>query len=112
MLQVHTCVSVHCDQCGHVLGLPVYPVHFRTENAAINTATAERWRIRGDGQWWCSACAPALICRAEGHQFTPWRVPHLHDGRPGPTEYRYCCRCCSLEYRPATQDRRDGRESR
>jgi hypothetical protein len=62
MLQVRTCASVHCDQCGHVVGLPAYPVHFRTENAAINAATAERWRIGSDGQWWCSACAPALIC--------------------------------------------------
>jgi hypothetical protein len=112
MLQVHTCVSVHCDQCGQVLGFPAYSVHFRTENAAISAATAERWLIGVDGQWWCPACAPALICRAEGHQFTPWRLPHLNGGRPVLSEYRYCRRCCSLQSRPASQDRRDGGESR
>jgi hypothetical protein len=109
MLQVHTCVSVHCDQCGHILGLPAHALHFRTENAAINAATADRWRIGTDGQWWCSACAPALICQAEGHQFTPWRCPRSHRDRSAPSEYRYCRRCCALESRPAT---RDGSEPR
>jgi hypothetical protein len=75
MIQVHTCVSVHCDQCGHILGLPERAWHFRTEGAAINAAITDRWRIGPDGQWWCAICAPALICKADGHQFTPVALP-------------------------------------
>jgi hypothetical protein len=112
MLQVHTCVSVHCDQCGHVLGRPAHVLHFRTESAAIDAATADRWRIGSDAQWWCSACAPALICRTEGHQFTPWRHPQIRSERPAPSEYRYCRRCCVLQDRPASRNRRDGGEPR
>jgi hypothetical protein len=110
MIQVHTCVSVHCDQCTDALGKPAYTVHFRTENAAMDAATADGWRIDSDGQWWCSACAPALICQAQGHQFSPWRHPHIRNGRPAPSEYRYCRRCCVLESRPATHG--GGGESR
>ena len=108
MLQAHICVSVHCDQCGHVLGFPQRVWHFRTEGAATNAAMADRWRIDPDGQWWCAVCAPALICRAEGrHQFSPWRRPQLRSEGPAPSEYRYCRRCCVLQDRPA-QDRRNG----
>jgi hypothetical protein len=113
MIQVHTCVSVHCDQCGHILGLPERAWHFRTEGAAINAATAARWRIGPDGQWWCAICAPALICQADGHQFTPWRSPQTRGEHPAPSEYRYCRRCCVLQDRPAAgQSRRDGGQPR
>ena len=113
MIQVHTCVSVHCDQCGHILGLPERAWHFRTEGAAINAAITDRWRIGPDGQWWCAICAPALICQADGHQFTPWRYPQTRSEHPAPSEYRYCRRCCVLEDRPAAgQSRRDGGEPR
>jgi hypothetical protein len=58
-------------------------------------------------------CAPALICRAEGrHQFTPWRAPQLRGERLARSEYRYCRRCCALQDRPASQNRRDGGASR
>lgn len=112
MLQVHTCVSVRCDQCGDVLGRNTHPVHFRTERAAIEAATAQRWRVDPDGQWWCSACAPGLICQDEGHQFTPWRHPQDSSEHPVLSEYRYCLRCCVLQDRPAERDGRDGGESR
>lgn len=112
MIQVHTCVSVHCDQCGDALGSPDLELHYRSERLALRAAAAERWRIDGNGQRWCSVCAPLLTCDAEGHQFTPWRVPRTREGPPGPSEYRYCRWCCSLESRPASQDRRDGGESR
>jgi hypothetical protein len=111
MLQVHTCVSVHCDQCGDALGCDqcgdalgglAHTVHYRTENAALAAAIAEGWRIGPDGHWSCSACAPALICQVDGHQFSSWRCPHTRNGRPAPSEYRYCRRCCALESRPAT----------
>jgi hypothetical protein len=102
MIQVHTCVSVHCDQCGDTLGGPAHPVHYPTENAALHHATADGWRISPEGQWWCSACAPALTCRTQGHQFSPWRHPHTRNGRPAPSQYRYCQLCCALESRPAT----------
>ncbi len=112
MLQVHTCVSVHCDQCGDVLGRDARAVHFRTERAATHAATAQRWRVGTDGQWWCAACAPTLICRAEGHQFTPWRHPQISGERPARSEYRYCRRCCILQDRPAGRDGRDEGEPR
>jgi hypothetical protein len=35
MVQVHTCVSVHCDQCGDSLGDPGFEAHYPTENAAL-----------------------------------------------------------------------------
>lgn len=113
MIQVHTCVSVHCDQCGHILGRAGGACHFGTDSAAINAATTEGWRIDADGQWWCSVCAPALICRAEGrHQFTPWRRPQTGGERPALSEYRYCRRCCVLEDRPVTGQGRNGGEPR
>lgn len=113
MLQAHSCVSVHCDQCGYILGRPAGARHFRTDSAAINAAATEGWRIDTEGQWWCAVCAPALICRAEGrHQFTPWRRPQLGDERPAPTEYRCCRRCYALEDRPSTEHRQDGGASR
>ncbi|HZS22665.1 MAG TPA: hypothetical protein VFA63_16990 [Pseudonocardiaceae bacterium] len=106
-------MSVHCDQCGHILGLPERAWHFRTEGAAINAAITDRWRIGPDGQWWCAICAPALICQADGHQFTPWRCPQTRSEHPAPSEYRYCRRCCVLEDRPAAgQSRRNGGEPR
>ena len=104
MIQVHTCVSVHCDQCGDALGGPAYTVHYRTENAAMNAAIADGWQVDPEGQWWCSACAPALICQTEGHQFSPWRHSLTRIGHPALSEYRYCQRCCVLESRPATQE--------
>lgn len=104
MIQVHTCVSVHCDQCGDALGGPVHMAHFRTENAAMNAATADGWRIGPDRRWWCSVCAPALICQTEEHQFSPWRHPLTRNGHSAPSEYRYCRRCCVLESRPASRD--------
>jgi hypothetical protein len=52
---------------------------------------------------WCSACAPVLVCEAEGHEFSEWRHPVTLDGHPvGNTEYRHCRRCCRHESRPAT----------
>ncbi len=112
MLQVHTCVSVHCDQCGHVLGRPEHTLHFRAEGTAINAAIADRWRIGPDGRWWCAACAPALVCRTEGHQFTLWRAPQLRGDHPAQSEYRYCRRCCVLQDRPAPHRHREGGECR
>lgn len=112
MLQVHTCVSVHCDQCSHILGGHARTLHFRTESAAIKAATASRWRIGPEGKWWCAACAPALICRTKGHQFTPWRAPQIRGERPAPSEYRYCRRCCVLQDRPVAHHHQDGGQSR
>jgi hypothetical protein len=54
-------------------------------------------------QWWCSACAPALICQTEGHQLSPWRHPFTAGGHPAPSEHRHCWRCCRHESRPARQ---------
>ncbi|MDQ3763356.1 MAG: hypothetical protein M3460_17530 [Actinomycetota bacterium] len=105
-------MSVHGDQCEQALGSPAYPaykVHFHTENAARNAAIADGWRIGSDGQWWCSVCAPALICQTEGHQFNAWRHPVTADRHPAPSEYRYCRRCCVLESRPATRDEGESR---
>jgi hypothetical protein len=105
MLQAHTCVSVHCDQCGHILGRLAGARHFRTDSAAINAATTDGWRITPDGQWWCPICAPALICRAEQrHQFTPWRRPQLRGERLAPSEYgtaagAACCKTVPLRTR-------------
>jgi hypothetical protein len=112
MLQVHTCVSVHCDQCDQAFGSLTGTLHFRTENAAITAATTAGWRIGPDEQWWCAICAPALICQTEGHQFSSWRSPQTRSEHPAPSEYRYCRRCCVLEDRPTAQNRRDGGASR
>ncbi len=49
MIQVHTCLSVHCDQCGDALGRAAYTVHFRTESTALHAATTDGWRIGPDG---------------------------------------------------------------
>ena len=102
MLQVHTCVSVHWDQCGGSLGAPGLEAHYPTENAALDAAAAEGWRVGRSRRWWCSACTPVLICAAEGHVFSRWRHPVTRDGHPAGSEYRHCRRCCLHESRPAT----------
>ncbi|MGH3898806.1 MAG: hypothetical protein ACRDTA_11255 [Pseudonocardiaceae bacterium] len=108
MLKTHSCVSVHCDQCGDALGSPEFEAHYRTEHDALRAAAANRWRAGSGRRLLCSACAPILTCEAEGHQFNPWRQPSL----VAATEYRYCRRCCELESRPATSEDRRGDEPR
>lgn len=109
MIQLHTCVSVHCDQCGDALGSPEFEAHYRSERAVLSAAAAERWRAGSGSRLLCSACAPILTCEVEGHQFNPWRQP----SSVAATEYRYCRRCCELESRPAFgEDRRSGDEPR
>ena len=112
MIQVHTCVSVHCDQCGDALGSPEFEAHYRTERAALNAATTERWRPGPGGRLLCSACAPILTCEAQGHESSAWRHPVLPEGLVAVSEYRHCWRCCELESRPATHNRRGGGEPR
>lgn len=101
MLQVHTCVSVHCDQCRGSLGGPGFEAHFATEDAALDAAAAEGWLVGPGGRLWCSACGPILTCEAEGHEFSPWRLPVVSGGRLALSEYRHCRRCCLEESRPA-----------
>jgi hypothetical protein len=91
MVQVHTCVSVHCGQCGDSLGDPGFEAHYPTEDAALDAAAADGWRVGPGGWLWCSACAPVLICEAV-----------TLDGHPAGSEYRHCRRCCLHESRPAT----------
>jgi hypothetical protein len=116
MVQVHTCVSVHCAQCGDALGDPGFEAHYPTEDAALDAAAARGWRVGPGGRLWCSACGPVLTCDAEGHEFTEWCPAFLderqellthpgHDaaataeGQPVSREYRYCRRCCLHESR-------------
>jgi hypothetical protein len=107
MLQVHTCVSVHCDQCGDSPVGPGFEAHYPSEDAALDAAVAAGWLVGPGGQWWCSACGPVLVCADQGHDFTPWKragadqtevVPGAEGG--GSSEYRYCRRCCLHESRP------------
>jgi hypothetical protein len=100
MVQVHTCVSVHCDQCGDPLGSPGFEAHWPTEDAALDAAAADGWQIGPGGRLWCSACGPVLTCEAEGHEFSAWRQPSTPDGQPaGSRDYRHCQRCCLHESR-------------
>ena len=119
MLQVQTCVSVHCHQCGDALGGPGFEAHFPTEDVALEAAAARGWRIGPGDRLWCSACGPVLACEAEGHQFTPWRAVLLCveevrellagteqaampvEGQPLGREYRCCLRCHLHESRPS-----------
>ncbi len=101
MVQVHTCVSVHCDQCGDSLGSAGFETHYPTEDAALDAAATEGWRVGPGGRLWCSACGPVLRCEAEGHEFSAWRHPITPDGHPAGSEYRHCWRCCLHESRPA-----------
>lgn len=112
MIQGHACVSVHCDQCGDSLGAPVCQAHFPTQDAALEVALEQGWRVGPGGRVYCSACGPVLTCEAQGHEFTPWRamVPCEDDltesGAPTGLVmavvgrgYRYCRRCCLHESR-------------
>jgi hypothetical protein len=112
MIQVHTCVSVHCDQCGDALGSPECEAHYRSERVALHAATADGWRTGPGERLVCSACAPILVCEVEGHRFNSWRHPVLADGRLAPSEYRCCRRCCALESRPAAGNGCGGGEPR
>jgi hypothetical protein len=99
MLQVHTCVSVHCGQCGtSPVGLG-FEAHYPTETAALDAAAAAGWVVGRGGQWWCSACGPVLTCEAEGHQFSPWRQTGTECEVLGARELRHCQRCCLHESR-------------
>jgi hypothetical protein len=107
MLQVHTCVSVHCDQCEDSLGGAGSEAHYPTEDAALDAAAAAGWLIGPGGHLWCSACGPVLTCEAEGHEFSEWHDQVTLDGhlaggtyRPGGA-YRHCRRCCLHESRTA-----------
>jgi hypothetical protein len=100
MIQVRTCASVHCDQCGDSLGSPGVEEHFATEDAALNTAAAEGWLVGPGGRLWCSTCGPVLTCEAEGHEFSPWRWPVISSGQLAWSEFRHCRRCCLEESRP------------
>jgi hypothetical protein len=102
MVQVHTCVSVHCAQCGDPLGGPEVEAHYPTETAALNAAAALGWRVGPGGRLWCSACAPVLTCEVEGHEFSAWRHPRTERGELlGGSQYRHCRRCCLHESRLA-----------
>lgn len=101
MIQVHICVSVHCDQCRDSLGSPAFEAHFVTEDAALDAAAAEGWLVGPGGRLWCSSCGPVLTCEAEGHEFSPWRLPVISGGRLAWSEFRHCRRCCLHESRPA-----------
>jgi hypothetical protein len=101
MIQVHTCVSVHCDQCGNALGSPWRKAHYPTEDAALDAAAAEGWLVGPGDRLWCSACGPVLTCEAEGHEFSEWRHPVIANGNPASSEYRHCRRCCLDESRRA-----------
>lgn len=99
MVQVHTCVSIHCHQCAQPLGAPEFEAHYPTETAALDAAQTAGW-LPGPGEtWWCSACGPVLVCEAEGHQFTPWKPADAAESRWVGREYRYCSRCCLHESR-------------
>lgn len=99
MLQLTTCVSVRCDQCGQC---PARGEHYPTEDAALDAAAAEGWRVGPGERLWCSACATVLTCEAEGHEFTAWSHPVTSDGNPALSEYRHCQQCCLVDSRPAT----------
>jgi hypothetical protein len=97
MIQVHTCVSVHCAQCGDSPGSPGFEAHYPTEDAALDAAAAQGWRIGSGGRLLCSACGPVLTCEAAGHQFSQWRQASMPEGHLVAREYRYCRRCCLHE---------------
>lgn len=97
MVQVHTCVSVHCGQCGASPAGLGFQAHYPTEDAALDAAAAAAWVVGPGGQLWCSACGPVLTCEADGHQFSEW-LPALRDADTG-SEYPYCRRCCLHESR-------------
>jgi hypothetical protein len=100
IVQVHTCVSIHCDQCGDALGSPGFEAHYVTEDAALDAA-AEGWLVGPGEGLWCSVCGPVLTCESEGHEFSPWRRPAIRDGQSTINEYRHCRRCCLQESRLA-----------
>ena len=102
MIQVHICVSVHCDQCGDFFGNPGFQAHYPTEHCALTAAAAAGWRVGSGRRLLCSPCAPVLTCEIEGHEFSPWRHPLTADGHPALSQYRHCLRCCRHESRPAS----------
>jgi hypothetical protein len=106
MVQVHTCVSVHCAQCGDGFGSPGFEAHYPTEDAALDAATAAGWVVGPGGRVWCSCCGPVLVCEEQGHEFAEWRPARIEEtevaggaGGGGVSEYRYCRRCCLHESR-------------
>jgi hypothetical protein len=97
MLQLHTCVTVSCDQCGDSAGLDA---HYPTEDGALDAVAAQGWQVDPAGRLWCSACATVLTCEAEGHEFSDWQRPVISSGQPALSEYRHCRRCCLVDSRP------------
>jgi hypothetical protein len=102
MVQVHTCVSVHCDQCRDSLGNPGFEAHYPSADAALEAATAEGWLVGPGGRLWCSACGPVLTCEAEGHDFSRWRRAADSGQKPVAREHQICLRCGLHESRPVT----------
>lgn len=75
MLRRHSCVSVHCGQCGDTPAGPGLKTHFPTVAAALDAAAAQGWLPGPSGRLLCTACGPILTCEKEGHQFIAWHRP-------------------------------------
>ena len=99
--QAQTRASIHCAQCGDSPASLECEASWPPEDAALNAAADQGWRVGPDGRLWCSACAPVLTCQAQGHEFSGWRRPLTRDGRLAASEYRHCRRCCRHESRTA-----------
>jgi ferredoxin len=83
MVQVHTCVSVHCGRCGGSLGSAGFEAHYQTEDAALDAAATEGWRVGPGGRLWCSACGPVLTCEAQGQRVQRVASPGQSGRAPG-----------------------------
>lgn len=103
MVRVHTCVSVHCDQCADTPGGPEFEAHYPDGAAALDAAMAAGWHITRDGRLLCSTCGPVLVCEAVGHVFGPWRSLTAPSPEVRRREYRVCLCCCLYESRPPTR---------
>ena len=92
MLQVHTCVSVHCGQCGDSLGSPGFEAHYPTEDAALDAAAGQGWRVGPGGRLWCSAARSTGI--AVGAACTSPASPHCWPlMSPSGARQRRCAPC-------------------
>lgn len=98
--QNHSCISIHCSDCGADLGDEESTPHYPSTDTAITAATRAGWLVADGLMITCTRCTNLRCCTALGHSW-----PDQPDFvSPAGLEYRYCQRDCDSRVTNLTHD--------
>ncbi|MBG0568078.1 hypothetical protein [Actinoplanes aureus] len=93
---LHTCVSVTCDECAEGWGED-FTVHFASEAEALSELRRDGWLVMGN-KLRCPSCALHADCLATGHRHGDWEPREMH----GVTfRVRFCEHCGEMNTDPS-----------